>query len=187
MLSPVDGQSPKELQNVNVPKGLPQLVERRFRRLMQLFDVGVITPLFLSSQKTSVVLAEWDPARLDFPCSLDTVLLAEHYHDLCTKTLQTLVKPVRVDPEVMTELDRHVSHPPPPVTWPAPQHMHRTCFVHVTHPRGTSGAVQHVPLRSMIPPPPPPVRRLPPKIMMITVTATPLSPCGRNWVHRLAG
>ena len=47
MLSPVAGQSPKDPRNVNVPMGLPQLVERRFKRLMQRFDVGVIPPFFL--------------------------------------------------------------------------------------------------------------------------------------------
>ena len=50
---------------------------------------------------------------MDFPCSLDTVLTAEHYRDLCAKALQTLVKPVNVDTEVMTELGRHVPQRPP--------------------------------------------------------------------------
>ena len=67
MLSPVARQSPKDLQNVNVPKVLPQLVEHRFKRLMQRFDVGVPPPpLCWSSQKTSVVLAEWDLEGLIF-------------------------------------------------------------------------------------------------------------------------
>ena len=48
-LAPVADQSPKDLHYVNVPKGLPQLVERRFRRLMQRFEVGLIPPLFSSS------------------------------------------------------------------------------------------------------------------------------------------
>ena len=50
---------------------------------------------------------------MDFPCALDTVLTAEHYRDLCGKTLQTLVKPVKVDADVMTELGRHVPQRPP--------------------------------------------------------------------------
>ena len=50
---------------------------------------------------------------MDFPCSLDIVLPAQHYRDLCTKTLENLVKPVRVDPEVMPELGRHVPRRPP--------------------------------------------------------------------------
>ena len=50
---------------------------------------------------------------MDFPCALDTVLTAKHYQDLCAKTLQTLVKPVKVDAEVMTELGRHVPQRPP--------------------------------------------------------------------------
>ena len=58
------------------------------------------------------MLAEWDPARMDVPCSLDTVLPAKHYRDLCTKTLQTLVKPVKDDPKVMNGLGRHVPQHP---------------------------------------------------------------------------
>ena len=49
MLSLIASQSSKDLQNVNLPKGLPQLVERRFKRWMQHFDVGVIPPLFWSN------------------------------------------------------------------------------------------------------------------------------------------
>ena len=125
MLFPFAGRSPKGLQNVNVPKGLSQLVERNFKRLMPRFDVGVMPPFFWSIQKTSVVLAEWDLATMDFPCSLDTLLPAKHYSDLCTKTLHTLAKPVSVDPQVMTELRRHVHGAfstlgpptPPPHRW----------------------------------------------------------------------
>ena len=104
MLSLIAGQSPRNLQNVNVPKRLPHLVECRVKRLMQRCDVGVIPPLFWSSQNTSVVHAEWNPTRMDFPCSPDAILHAEHYRGLCTNTLQTLVKPVTVDPHVMAEL-----------------------------------------------------------------------------------
>ena len=113
ILTPVADQTPKDLQYVNVPKGLPQLVDRRFTRLMARFDVGVIPPLVWSSQKSSIVQDRWDPAKMDFPCALDTVLTAEHYRDLCAKTLQTLVKPVKVDADVMTELGRHVPQRPP--------------------------------------------------------------------------
>ena len=64
--------------------------------------------LVWSSQKSSIVQDRLDPAKMYFPCSLDTVLTAEHYRDLCAKTLQTFVKPVKVNAEVMTELGRHV-------------------------------------------------------------------------------
>ena len=80
---------------------------------MARFDVGVIPPLVWSSQKSSIVQDRWDPAKMDFPCALDTVLPAEHYRDLCAKTLQTLVKSVKVDADVMTELGRHVPQRPP--------------------------------------------------------------------------
>ena len=113
ILTPVAGQTPKDLQYVNVPKGLPQLVDRRFTRLMARFDVGVIPPLVWSSQKSSIVQDRWDSAKMDFPCALDTVLTAEHYRDLCAKTLQTLVTPVKVPAQVMTELGRHVPQRPP--------------------------------------------------------------------------
>ena len=102
ILTPVAGQTPKDLQYVNVPKGLPQLVDRRFTRLMVRFDVGVIPPLVWSSQKSSIVQDRLDPAKMDFPCALDTVLTTEHCRDLCAKTLQTFVKPVKIDAEVMT-------------------------------------------------------------------------------------
>ena len=108
ILPPVAGQTRKDLQYVNVPKGLPQLVDPRFTRLIQRFDVGVIPPLVWCSRNWTIVQDRWDPAKMDFPCSLDTVLTAEHYRDLCAKTLQTLVKPVKRDAEVMTELGRHV-------------------------------------------------------------------------------
>ena len=113
ILTPVAGQTPKHLQYVNVPKGLPQLVDRLFTRLMARFDVGVIPPPAWSSQKGSIVQDRWDPAKMDFPCALHTVLTSEHYRDLCAKTLQTLVKPVKVDADVMTELGRHVPQRPP--------------------------------------------------------------------------
>ena len=119
-------------------KGLPHLVERHLKGLIQRFDVNVIPPLFWSSQKTGVVLAAWDLAKMYFPCSQDTILPAEHYCDLCTKTLQTLVKPARVDPQIMIELGRHVPQVPL-VIWPQPHHGHRTCSARVTHLRGTSG------------------------------------------------
>ena len=106
ILTPVADQTPKDLQYVNVPKGLPQLVDRRFTRLMARFDVGVIPPLVWSSQKSSIVQDRWDPAKMDFPCALDTVLTAEHYRDLCAKTLQTLVKPVKVDALVKIQLTK---------------------------------------------------------------------------------
>ena len=51
ILTPVAGQTTKDLQYVNVPKGLPQLFHRRFTRLMARFDVGVIPHLVWSSQK----------------------------------------------------------------------------------------------------------------------------------------
>ena len=130
ILTPVAGQTPKDLRYVNVPKGLPQLVDRRFTRLMRCFDVGVIPPLVWSSQKSSIVQDRWDPAKMDFPCSLDTVLTAEHYRDLCANTLQTLVKPVKVDAKVMTELGRHVPQRPPgdmDTTVAQPQDMLRAC------------------------------------------------------------
>ena len=76
ILPPVAGQTPKDLQYVNVPKGLRQLVDRRFTRLMARFDVSVIPPVVWSSQKSSMVQDRWDPAKMDFPCSLDTVLTA---------------------------------------------------------------------------------------------------------------
>ena len=113
ILTPTAGQTPKDLQHVNVPKGLPQLVDRRFTRLMARFDVGVIPALVWSSQKSSIVQDRWDPAKMDFPCALDTVLTVEHYRDLCAKTLQTRVKPVKFDAEVMTDLGRHVPQRPP--------------------------------------------------------------------------
>ena len=81
--------SPKELPNVNVPKGLLHLRDRHCKRLMHRFDVGVIRPLFWSTQKSSVAPPEWDPTRIQFLWSVDTVLPAEHYGDLGTKTLQT--------------------------------------------------------------------------------------------------
>ena len=133
---------------MNVPKGLPQLVQCSFKRLMEHFDVGVIPLLFWSSQKTSVVLAEYDPDQIDFPCSLDNVLPLEHYRDLCTKTLQTLVKPLRVEPKVITELGRHVpQHTPRDMASTTTQahNMLRAC--NTCH--NTSGAVQTVPLRSV--------------------------------------
>ena len=55
ILTPVAGQTPKDLQYVNVPKGLPQLVDRRFTRFMARFDVGVIPP---TTMKIHVELAE---------------------------------------------------------------------------------------------------------------------------------
>ena len=113
ILTPVAGQTPKDLQYANVSKGPPQLVDRRFTRLMRRFDVGVIPPLVWSSPMSSIVQDRWDPAQMDFPCSLDTVLTVEHYRDLCAKTLQTLVKPVDVDAQVMTELGGHVPQRPP--------------------------------------------------------------------------
>ena len=80
---------------------------------MQPFDDGVIALCFGPVGRLVLWLAQWDPAGMDFPCSLDTILPAEHYRYLCIKTLQTLVKTVRVDPEVMTELGRHVLQRPP--------------------------------------------------------------------------
>ena len=44
ILTPVADQAPKDIQYVNVPKGPPQLVDRRFTRLMARFDVGVTPP-----------------------------------------------------------------------------------------------------------------------------------------------
>ena len=113
ILTPVAGQTPKDPQYVNVPKGLPQLVDCRFTKLMQRFDVGAIPPLVWSNQKSSIVQDRWDPPNIDFPCSLDTVLAAEHYRHLCAKTLQILLKPVKGDAEVMTQLGRHVPQRPP--------------------------------------------------------------------------
>ena len=106
MLTPVADQSPKDRQCVNVPQGLPQLVER--------FEVGVIPSDCWSNQKSSIVQDKWDASTMDFPCPLDIVLAVQHYSDLCLKTLQTLVKPVNVDPRVMTVLGRHVPQTPPP-------------------------------------------------------------------------
>ena len=80
---------------------------------MARFDVGVIPPLAWSGQKSSIVQDRWDPAKMGFSCALHTVLTAEHYRDLCAKTLQTLVKPVKVDADAMTELGGHVPQRPP--------------------------------------------------------------------------
>ena len=113
ILTPIAGETPKDLQYVNVPNGLPQLVDRRFTRLMARFDIGVIPPLVLSIQKSSIVQDRWDSAWMHFPCAPDTVLTAEHYRDLSAKTLQTLVKPVKGDAELLTELGRHVTQRPP--------------------------------------------------------------------------
>ena len=67
---------------------------------------------------------------MDFPCALDTGLTAQHYRDLCAKTLRTLFKPVKVDADVMTELGRHVPQRPPgdmDTTVAQAQDMLRTC------------------------------------------------------------
>ena len=135
---------------------------------MRRFDVAVIPPLVWSSQKSSIVQDSWDPAKMDFPCSLDMVLTAitKHYQDLCAKTLQTLVKPIKVDAEVMAELGRHVPQRPPgdmDTTVAQAQDMLRACNTpnRCKRRRPARAFARRDPAR--IPAPPPPM-------LMATVT-----------------
>ena len=139
---------------------------------MQRFDVGVIPPLVRSSQKSSIVQDRWVPAKMDFPSSLDTVLTAEHYRDLCAKTLQTLVQPVKVDAEVMTELGRHVPQRPPGdmnTTVAQAQDMLRTCNTPHWYKRRRPARAFARRDPARIPPPPPPM-------MMATVLVMRIPP-----------
>ena len=45
---------------------------------------------------------------MDFPCSLDAVLPIQHYNNLCSRTLQTLLKRMNVALEVKTTLETNV-------------------------------------------------------------------------------